>query len=120
MSIRGFRVRKGDSEYDHHYRGSDIAVTIEHEYDFYPYHVFFGRIDLSRQDTIFESITLPAQHADFFLVNYFNSATAERNRGKGYHPDHYIQHSVNFGFDHPGQEPKNPKMTALPSSWFGR
>ena len=78
----------------------DFHVAILEEYDFSPYYVFYGRIELP-QHNISESIVLTAQQTDFFLVNRFNPLQAERLRVRGnmYFPEHYDLIHVKFGFE---------------------
>ena len=86
------------------YSYNDIKVTILHEYDYYPYYVFYGRVQLTKPDELPSPVkdTIPPERqTDFFLVNYFNSGAAKSYRGNGYHPEHYICHHLNFGFEHP-------------------
>ena len=86
------------------YSYHDIKVTILQEYDYYPYYVFYGRVQLMKPDELPSPVkdTIPPERqTDFFLVNYFNSGAAKSYRGNGYHPEHYICHHLNFGFEHP-------------------
>lgn len=121
MCNKSFYVRQGDSIYELYY--SDTKVSIEQEYDFKPYYVFCGRIQLTNPDILprqppLKGAIVPVRETDFFLVNRFNSHEASLIRTKGYNPEHYDRISVNFGYNHPQSSTRNIKITTLPSSWF--
>ena len=91
---------RGETTYFYSY--NDIHVTILQEYDYYPYYVFYGRVRLTKPDELPSPVkdTIPPERqTDFFLVNAFNPGAAERYKGDGYHPEHYIWMHVNFGYE---------------------
>ena len=99
MSRRRISVRRGAEVIDN-ITCSDFRVTILEEYDFSPYFVFHGRIELPQQK-LSESIVLTAQQTDFFLVNRFNPLQAEHLRGREnmYFSEHYDLIHVKFGYE---------------------
>ena len=90
---------RGDTTYFYSYH--DIKVTILQEYDYKPYYVFYGRVQLSKPDDLpspVKDIIPLERETDFFLVNAFNPGAAKSHRGYG-SPDHYIWRHVNFGYE---------------------
>ena len=118
MISKSFSVhRPGDPLYPIGYCYRDCDVTILQEYDYNPYYVFYGRVQLSNVNlfgtTVQENACIPPDiplswETDFFLVNRFNPSEALHYRGRDnmYFPEHYDRIHVNFGFDHlqPGHE----------------
>ena len=125
MRVERFEARQsgpyGDTTYFYSY--SDIEVTILQEFDYKPYYYFYGRVRLTNPELYpshpLKDVIPPERETDFFLVNYFNSGAAERYRGDGYNPEHYLWEHVNFGYLHPRPGQIDPWITPLPSSRSG-
>ena len=93
------------------YLYQDCDVTILQEYDYSPYYVFYGRVQLSnpcistvQEITVQNDPDIPSSwETDFFLVNRFNPSEALHLRGKDnmYFPEHYDRLHVNYGYEHP-------------------
>lgn len=99
------------------YHYQDCEVTILQEYDYNPYYVFYGRVQLSKpcifgttdqELTVQNDPGIPSSwETDFFLVNRFNPSEALHYRGRDnmYFPEHYDRLHVNFGYEHPLPQP---------------
>ena len=95
------------------YHYQDCDVTILQEYDYNPYYVFYGRVQLSnpyifgtnaQKLTVRNDPDIPSSlETDFFLVNRFNPSEANHYRGRDnmYFPEHYDRLHMNFGYEHP-------------------
>ena len=113
MYGKSFSVhRPGDSTKYIQYIYPDCDITILQEYDYNPYYVFYGRVQLSNPyiigTTDQENTSIPASipsswETDFFLVNRFNPSEALHLRGRDNmcFPEHYDRLHVNFGYEHP-------------------
>ena len=108
--------RPGDPLRPVSYHYQDCDVTILQEYDYNPYYVFYGRVQLSKPcifgTTDQENSSIPASipsswETDFFLVNRFNPSEALHLRGRDnmYFPEHYDRLHLNFGYEHPLPQP---------------
>ena len=122
MCGKSFSVhRSGDSTKYIQYIYQDCDVTILQEYDYNPYYVFYGLVQLSnpcifgttdQESNVQNDPDIPSSwETDFFLVNRFNPSEAMHLRGRDnmYFPEHYDRLHLNFGFYHPqpGQEQLN-------------
>ena len=123
--------RPGDSTKYIGYIYQDCDVTILQEYDYNPYYVFYGRVQLSKpyifgttgqEATVQNDPDIPSSwETDFFLVNRFNPSEALHYRGRDnmYFPEHYDCFLLNFGFEHPQPGEEQISAAALPSPGSG-